>query len=328
MVINARKFFAFKELHFATHQVPIKKGNFPKKDLPGTPDFYTDSVMNNPIHKLTWAACLAVMPLTSYVHAAQTTNWNAYGDFYLSPTAAGWSGATSPSAAGAAWGYYAANVNGFGLPSQIGSYFTSTSSGSGSQNLYQYSNVAPIGDGPYVGASGWSATGGAGFPYYGDSFSWGSSLGRYETPWFAGAPGLSQGLTNLIWLQSGWLGSQAEGIAPVLTWKAPASGVYTFSGLFVAGNQPSNSASVAIVDSLSGTPLARTVLANDSTQSFSFTKSYSVGDVVQFQVGNDFSSGNVVGLQAAVTAVPEPSALSLAGLGLAAAAFYRFRLKR
>jgi hypothetical protein len=84
---------------------------------------------------------------------------------------------------------------------------------------------------------------------------------------------------------------------------------------------------VAIVDSLLGTaPLARTVLANNSTQSFSFTKSYSAGDVVQFQVGNNFSIGNAVGLQLAI--VPEPSTVALAGLGLAAAAFYSFRRKR
>jgi len=258
---------------------------------------------------------------------AQVTSWNAFNDFYLSPSAAGWGGATSPSAAGAAWGYYDANVNGFGFPTQIGSYFTPTGAGSGSQNLYQFSNVAPIGAGTYVGAPAWDNTGGAGFARYGDTFSWGSSLGSYPTPWFDGAPGLSQSLTNLMWFQSGWLsGTSSEGIAPVLTWKAPASGDYTFTGLFVSGNQPSNSAAVAIVDSLSGAPLARTVLANNSTQSFSFTKSYSAGDVVQFQVGNNFSTGNAVGLQLAI--VPEPSTVALAGLGLVAAGVYKFRRKR
>jgi hypothetical protein len=259
---------------------------------------------------------------------AQVTSWNAFNDFYLSPTAAGWTGATSPSAAGAAWGYYAANVNGFGFPTQIGAYFTPTASGSGSQNLYQYSDVAPIGAGTSVGASAWAPTGGAGFAHYGDNQGWAPSLGSYPTPWFDGAPGLSQSLTNLMWFQSGWLsGTSSEGIAPVLTWKAPTSGDYTFTGLFVSGDQSGNSAAVAIVDSLLGTaPLARTVLANNSTQSFSFTKSYSAGDVVQFQVGNNFSIGNSVGLQLAI--VPEPSTVALAGLGLAAAAFYSFRRKR
>jgi len=189
--------------------------------------------------------------------------------------------------------------------------------------MYQYSSVAPIGAGTYVGASGWAGTGGAGFPYYSDTFSWGSSLGRYDTPWFGGAPGLSQGLTNLVWFQSGWLsGGSSEGIAPVLTWKAPATGVYTFSGLFVSGDQAANTASVAIVDSLNAAPLSRTVLANNSIQSFSFTNSYTLGDVVQFQVGNNFTAGNAVGLQLEIAAatVPEPStlftAIALSGLAL------------
>jgi len=262
--------------------------------------------------------------------SAAPTSWNAFDDFYLSPTASGWGGATSPSSAGAAWGYYDANVNGFGFPTEIGSYFTPTGAGSGSQNLYQFSDVAPIGAGTYVGASAWAATGGAGFAYYGDTFSWGSSLGSYPTPWFDGAPGLSQSLTNLMWFQSGWLsGTSSEGIAPVLTWKAPASGDYTFTGLFVSGNQPSNSAAVAIVDSLLGSaPLDRTVLANNSTQSFSFTKSYSAGDVVQFQVGNNFSTGNAVGLQLSVLAVPEPSSIVLLATAAAGAAVCAYRRRK
>ena len=282
--------------------------------------------MKNSLRSLLPAFVLFAVALPTSGHA-QITTWNAYNDFYLSPTAAGWSGATSPSAAGAAWGYYAANVNGFGFPTGIGSYFTPTGAGSGSQNAYQYSDVAPIGAGTYVGASGWAGTGGAGFPNYSDTFGWGSSLGRYDTPWFGGAPGLSQGLTNLIWFQSGWLGGGAtEGIAPVLTWTAPTNGTFIFNGLFVSGDQAANSAAVAIVDSLSTSVLSRTVLANNSIQSFSFTNTYNLGDTVQFQVGNNFSGGNAVGLQLEV--VPEPSTVSLAVYGLAAAALYKFRRKK
>ncbi len=274
------------------------------------------------------AALCASALASPHVALAVPMSWNAFDDFYLSPTAAGWGGATSPSAAGAAWGYYDANVNGLGFPTQIGAYFTPTGAGSGSQNLYQFSDVAPIGAGTYVGASGWANTGGAGFPNYADTFGWGTSLGRYDAPWFPGAPGLSQSLTNLMWFQSGYLATgTSEGIAPVLTWKAPASGDYTFTGLFVSGDQPTNSAAVAIVDSLLGTaPLARTVLANNSTQSFSFTNSYSAGDVVQFQVGNNFSTGNAVGLQ--VTIVPEPSALGLLATAAAGAAVCVYRRRR
>ena len=278
-------------------------------------------------------AIAALAASTAVPALAQPSSWNAFNDFYLSPTATGWGGLTSPTVTGSAWGYYAANVNGFGFPTQIGSYFTPTAAGSGSQNMYQYSDVAPVGAGTYVGASGWAATSGAGFAYYADTFGWGTSLGSYPAPWFSGAPGLSQSLNNLMWFQSGWLsGGSSEGIAPVLTWTALQTGTYAFTGLFVSGDQATNSASVAIVDSVSGVPLARTVLANNSTQSFSFTNSYTAGDVVQFQVGNNFSTGNAVGLQlsvATVAVVPEPSTLALGGgLGVAAAAFYGFRRKR
>lgn len=254
-----------------------------------------------------FAVFLSFTALTSLVGAQ--TIYDAYTDFYLSPTAAGWGGATSPSVKGATWGYYAANVNGYGFPTEIGTYFTSQFSGSGSQNLYQYSSAAPIGLGTFVGNPLWTDTGGAGFPRYADSQSWGSSLGRYDNPWFEGAPGWSQGSSNFIWMQPGYLGNAAEapdgpaeGIASVLVWKAPQAGFYTFSGQFVAGNQPGNGASVAVVDSLGQTRLARTVLEPDTTQAIDFTASYATGDVVQFQVGSDFKTGNAVGLQISVVA--------------------------
>jgi hypothetical protein len=243
--------------------------------------------------------------LTATVSSPQGT-WNAYSNFYLAPTAAGWAGATNTNATNVAWGYYAANVNGIGFPTQIGAYFTAQFSGSGSQSLYQYSSVAPLGSGTLVGASGWADTGGAGFPSYADTSSWGSSLGRYDNPWFPGAPGFGLGLSNLIWFQGGWLSVPgAEGIAPILSWKAPYTTSYTFSGLFVAGSQGTNGASVAIVDSSGGSPiLARTALASTASNSFNFTKFYAAGDVVQFQVGSDFKTGNAVGLSVNVATVP------------------------
>jgi hypothetical protein len=125
-------------------------------------------------------------------------------------------------------------------------------------------------------------------------------------------------------MQSGWLGSGAsEGIAPVLTWTAASSGQYSFSGLFVSGDQAANSSAVAIVTSSgvvvnSGQLLSRTVLSNNSVENFSFLATFAAGDTVQFQVGNNFSAGNAVGLQVTATSIPEPSSglLLTAGLGV------------
>lgn len=256
---------------------------------------------------------------------AQVTSWNAYNDFYLSPTATGWTGATSPSSAGSAWGYYAGNVNGFGLPTQIGTYFTLDGSGSGTQSLYRYSNVSLLGNtGFSVSSSAWDPTGGAGFARYVDNQGWGSSLGRYDNPWFGGAPGASQGLSNLIWMQAGWLGGGgSEGIAPVLVWRAPTTGSYTLSGQYVTGDQAGNGASFAIVDSQGASLLSRTSLAINTANSFSFTKTYNAGDVVQFQAGSDFKTGNAIGLQ--VNIIPEPSSGALLAAGLGALGLIHLR---
>ena len=117
-----------------------------------------------------------------------------------------------------------------------------------------------------------------------------------------------------------------DGIAAVLTWSAPETGVYTFAGQFIAANQPGNGAAVAIVDSLGGTALlSRTVLNPNASQSFSFTASYTAGDVVQFQVGSDFKIGNAVGLQVTATAIPEPSSGMLLAAGLGALGLIRRR---
>lgn len=285
-------------------------------------------------------AAAAVAAVTVAAPARAETIWNAYDDFYFSPTAAGWGGATSPSATGAAWGYYMGNVNGVGgFPANIGTYLSTS-------QLYMFSSVNPLSvSGTVRSQSFWDNTGGAGFARYVDNVDWNgtgvgsvphASLGSYSTPWFVGAPGLGDGpggsnLTNLIWMQSAYLSGTSspsgEGIASVLTWTAPATGTYDFSGLFVSGNSPSQSAAVAITDSLGGTaPLSRTVLANDAVQSFSFSKAYTAGDVVEFQVGNNLYSGNAVGLQ--VSIVPEPSTYAMALAGIACGGFSMWRRRK
>ena len=259
---------------------------------------------------------MVLLGMSAQSHA-QVAVWNAYNDFYFSPSASGWGGATSPSAAGAAWGYYMGNVNANGFPSSVGTYLTSS-------QIYRYSNHDPLSaGGPVYSGSLWDATGGAGFPRYLDNVPWGapgglhSSLGRYDNAWFGGAPGASQGFNNLIWAQAVWLGSgSAEGIGSLLTWKAPRADTFTFTGRYVSGDQAGNGASVAIVDSLGASLLSRQSVANNSGDTFTFTKTYSEGDVVQFQTGTDYKQGNAVGWQ--VNIVPEPSsgALLVAGLGV------------
>lgn len=249
------------------------------------------------------------------------TSWNAYNDFYFNPSAAGWGGNTS--ALGTAWGYYMGNVNGFGFPTSVGSYLTSG-------QIYKLANANPAGaaDGTRYSNSAWYNTGGAGFAAYSDNIGWGVSLGRYDNAWFGGAPGYSQGQSNFIWMQSGWLnGGSSEGIASVLTWTAPSSGAYEFAGQFLAGNQSANSAAVAAVTS-SGALLSRTVLSNNSAQAFSFSASFAAGETIQFQVGNNFSTGNAVGLQVTATSIPEPSSGMLLTAGLGALGLINLRRRR
>ena len=257
------------------------------------------------------------------------TTWNAYNDFYLAPTADGWTGATSPSALGAAWGYYAANANAYGgFPSQIGSYFTAASG-----VLNAYSSVNSLGAAAY-GGTGFAGTSGGPVPMYVGAY--GDYLARYDSPWYAGAPGYNASgaptMSNAMYLQAGMPGGPTgltrDGIAPVLTWTAPQTGVYAFAGRYLAGNQLGNGAAVAIVDSLGTALLARTVLNPNAGDSFSFTASYNAGDVVQFQTGADFKWGNAVGWQVTATAIPEPSSGMLLTAGLGALGLINLRRRR
>ena len=267
------------------------------------------------------------------------TTWNAYNDFYFSPTTGGWTGDSSPSALGAAWGYYAANVNSYGdFPSQIGSYFRPAGSGSPISGavLYAYSNVNSLGA-PGYGTTVWQYGGGP-LPTYAGSL--GDTLARMDNPnaWFPGAPGYNASgvptMSNAIWMQAGMpggpTGSTRDGIAPVLTWTAPQTGVFAFAGRYLAANQSGNGAAVAIVDSLGTALLARTVLNPNDGAYFSFTASYNAGDVVQFQTGADFKWGNAVGWQvtATATAIPEPSSGMLLAAGLGALGLIHLRRRR
>lgn len=242
-------------------------------------------------------------------------NWNAYRDFYLAPTAAGWTGATTPGLMGGAWGYYDANVNGYGYPTQIGSFFTTDESNTGSQNMYRLSTNSPLGPGTLIGASFWYDTGGAGFPVYSDTQSWGSSLGRYDNPWFAQAPQAA----NRIWMQAGLDEGASDGIAPVLSWTAPVDGYYTVDGSWVVGNEgvANSGASLAIADN-SGLTYNRYSAAVGSSNAFTYTKYYAAGSVIQFQVGSDSKIAAPVGLAADVSGTGSSNSAYFVNTGMSA----------
>jgi hypothetical protein len=259
-------------------------------------------------------------PLGLAVNIVQitTTNWNAARDFYLSPTAGGWTGATTPSEAGSAWGYYMGNVNGGGsFPTTTGTYLTSG-------QIYKYTshNPADSSDGTVYGNSLWGATGGAGFARYRDTLLWGTSLGFFDTPWFSGAPGNTTEARGGVWMQANSIGNpNAEGIAPVVTWTAPYSGIYDFKGSFqvgINGLDVDNGASIAIVASTGSNPMSKVSATQGMDYPFAFRRTLNQGDVIQFQVGTDFKVGAAVGLNADVTRVGDvgqkvPSSVNLAG---------------
>ncbi|NBP40741.1 MAG: hypothetical protein EBV34_20375, partial [Betaproteobacteria bacterium] len=265
-------------------------------------------------------------PLGLAVNIVQNlpTTWSAYNDFYFDSTStnnnvSSWTGAKSPSITGRAWGYYIANANGGSFPSQIGSYFAPGALGANgpatNNALYAMANYQPLGVGNEQGAGfseandAWYATGGKGTAVYKDKYGLNSSVGRFDMPWFSGAPGYAAGSGSGIWMQAGWLNNpSAEGICPVVTWTAPYPGVYKFQGSFVVADNgttggPNNlsQTTLAIVDSAGGKPLPRTFVAQGSTHSFNFTKVMNGGDVIQFQVGSAYQVGAAVSLNADVT---------------------------
>ena len=246
---------------------------------------------------------LAIGGVHSSQAQASVSKWDAHRDFYFDSTstannAPAWAGAKSPSTAGSAWGYYAANANGNGFPAQIGSYF-------GASSLYPMANHNPAGGGSPAGTEvdAFDFADGANFARYARQFEGKTfSVGSFERPWFEAAPGYPTG-GNAVWLQAAWLDNPAgEGIATVLTWTAPSAGTFRFSGSFQIGNNGENSAaSTAIVASTDEVLLARSTPAMGSNQAFKFEKTLKKGDTVQFQVGTGGKIGAAVGLNVEVT---------------------------
>jgi hypothetical protein len=98
-----------------------------------------------------------------------------------------------------------------------------------------------------------------------------------------------------------------EGFSSVLTWTAPASATYNFSGSFLPGNiglADQTNVDVAIVDSQGGIDLARTNLVQGGAAlPYSFSLAMNAGDSIQFQVGDAFQTPAPVGIAATVSHV-------------------------
>jgi autotransporter-associated beta strand protein len=119
-------------------------------------------------------------------------------------------------------------------------------------------------------------------------------------------------------MQAGYLnGPGVEGIAPVLSWTAPASGYYTIDGSWVVANQTGGGASLAIVDN-GGLTYDRYAAAMGSTNPFTYTKYYTAGTVIQFQVGSDFKTGAPVGLDADIKTTGSSSSAYFVNTGMSA----------
>jgi hypothetical protein len=279
-------------------------------------------------NSLIFSASSTASTLTENV--VNNLNWNAYNDFYFDSTSyahngGSWGGATSPSTTGKAWGYYDANCNySGGYPGSIGSYFGPGDVTASNEVLMAMANYQPLGIGQEqiagnYGNDAFDITGGTGFARYVDNQGWSTELGSYDGAWFPAAPGYGTAHASdpgLIMIPS-WLGvAQGEGICSVVTWTAPVSGTYSFTGDFLIGTNSVSgpgggqaSSDYAIVDSLGGIEAARTVVAQGTYNPFNFQETFSAGDVVEFQVGTDYQPGAAVGFNCNITNIPLPAVL-------------------
>jgi hypothetical protein len=238
--------------------------------------------------------------------------WNAFNDFYYSdptPTGGGSNPYPTNNPDPGIWGYYSGDFNG-----PIG--FNSGAGANGVGTFLESSQLIDLTvPGPYVGLGQAQNV----VTVYNDNYSSGSGVsstgwcqvGGYTSDWYGGAPGWgafppSTANTQYLYLQPAGVsnpdGSIYDGFGAVLTFTAPATGNYNFSGSYVTGNsdQPTD---IGIVDN-NGTILYLSNYVGTLSQVISYSANdfLTAGQSVQFQVGDPTPyNGTPVGLSVVVT---------------------------
>lgn len=271
----------------------------------------------------------AIVCSVAFSQTVEAQTWNSYNDFWVNVPATGGANQypqTSWIADGGnitpnAWNYAAGNLTGGAFPTQVGTYL---SDGAG----FRYGLTA----GNTWAGPGQSYSFGPGTYYIGyDMPVWPNiQVGKYNHIWdftvpgWTGATGPNSG--QYLWVRPMYHGiASVDNSAAMLEWTAPSAGTYSFTASFAPGDYVpfgGSTISYAAVDSLGGVLVPRQLVAQGSAvQTFTFTDTLSAGDVVQFQVGAPTATASPVGVFVQVTAVPEPSALTLTLLGASIGVF-------
>lgn len=143
-----------------------------------------------------------------------------------------------------------------------------------------------------------------------------AEVGYFGRAWFPLAPGFDGAAAGTVkdpnddylWMKpvkGGGDGTEIDGIAAAVKWKAPEGGTYRVVGEWVPGGDgqtPNNAMSLAILSSKGKALMPRKVVDDDGpVQPFDLEVKMNKGQELIFVIGSDGSArGNVVGLKARI----------------------------